>query len=61
MLAYYSYDEKMKKAISITLEGAMVEEIDEKRGAVPRSRFIELLILRAAREEKKEEAVSGYA
>lgn len=61
MLAYYSYDEKMKKAISITLEGEMVEEIDEKRGAVPRSRFIELLILRTAREEKKEEAVRGYA
>ena len=38
----------------------MVEEIDEKRGAVPRSRFIELLILRAVSEEKKEEVGVGY-
>lgn len=61
MLAYYSYDEKMKKAISITLEGEMVEEIDEKRGIIPRSRFIECLLLRTFREEKKEEVVRGYA
>ena len=37
----------------------MVEEIDEKRGAVPRSRFIELLILQAT--EAKEEVRAGYA
>jgi len=61
VFAYYSYDEKMKKPISITLEGDLLEEIEEKRGLIPRSQFIECLLLRTFREEKKEEAVRGYA
>lgn len=51
----------MKKPITITLNDGLVDEIDEKRGLIPRSRFVELLILRILSEEKKEEEVRGYA
>ena len=51
----------MKKPITITLNEGLVEEIDEKRGAVPRSCFIELLMRRLLTEEKEEEVPAGYA
>lgn len=51
----------MKKPITITLNEGLIDEIDEKRGLIPRSRFVELLVLRILSEEKKEEVVMGYA
>lgn len=50
----------MKKPVTITLEEGLLEEIEEKRGAVARSRFVELLIQRTLNEENREEVPAGY-
>jgi len=47
----------MKRAVTLTLSEDLVEEIDEKRGVIPRSRFVEMLILRIFGEEDEEEEV----
>lgn len=49
----------MKQRITLTLEADLVEEIDEARGLIPRSRFVEQLLFGAWKKEKTE--VRGYA
>jgi metal-responsive CopG/Arc/MetJ family transcriptional regulator len=51
----------MKKPVTITLEEGLLDEIEEKRGLTPRSRFIECQLLRTFEEEKKQEVAAGYA
>jgi metal-responsive CopG/Arc/MetJ family transcriptional regulator len=58
----------MKARITLTLDSDLVEEIDETRGDVPRSRFVERLLLETWKasgmwKKKKELAkeVQGYA
>ena len=51
----------MKKPVTITLEENLLSEIEEKRGFVPRSKFIECLILRIFSENKNEEVGMEYA
>lgn len=50
----------MKQRITLTLEADLVEAIDEKRGDIPRSRFIERLLV-TRNSETKEVEVDGYA
>ena len=42
----------MKQRITLTLDEDLVEEIDEKRGDVPRSRFVERLLFGVWKKEK---------
>ena len=55
---------QIRKAISISLNPWTLEEIDEARGAVSRSRFIEDLVKSGLRSDaefvKTEDVVSGY-
>jgi len=51
----------MKPRVCITLGKELLEEIEEKRGMIPRSQFIECLLLQTFREREKEEVVGGYA
>ena len=49
----------MKKIISVSLERGLVDAIDERKGLISRSQFIEALLSR--RVESEEEAVEGVA
>lgn len=49
----------MRTRITVTLDSDLLEEIDERRGLIPRSRFVEQLLLGVWQEEK-EEVVRGY-
>ena len=51
----------MKRPVTITLEENLLSEIEEKRGFIPRSRFIECLILRMLSEDKNEGVGMEYA
>jgi metal-responsive CopG/Arc/MetJ family transcriptional regulator len=53
----------MKKIISISLERELIDVIDERKGLISRSQFIETLLLHrvGSEEEKKEGVVMGYA
>ena len=53
----------MKRRFTISLDGGLTDTIDEARGDIPRSRFIERLLSGAVKEVKKREdmEVKGYA
>ena len=44
----------MRTRITVTLNSDLVEEIDETRGDIPRSRFVERLLFGAWKKEKEE-------
>ena len=44
----------VRKPITVSLDPELVEEIDQARGLVPRSRWVEKLIGEAQRKEGKE-------
>lgn len=50
---------KARIPITVSLDRELVEEIDEKRGLIPRSRFVEELLRNTKNIEKQE--VGGYA
>lgn len=50
----------MKKRFTISLEEDLCDEIDENRGLISRSTYIEHLLFGVTRKGK-EEAVHGYA
>lgn len=58
-LCYYMYEGEMRERICITIERELLEEIEDNRGDVPRSRFIERLMQRGV--EVEEEVRVGYA
>jgi metal-responsive CopG/Arc/MetJ family transcriptional regulator len=60
---YYTSDVKMKKPVSITLEGDLIKAIDKKKGLASRSVYIENIIIRGFEcdEEEVEEVAMGYA
>lgn len=42
----------MKKFVGLTLKPELVEEIDRKRGLIPRSTFVEVLLEKSLEEER---------
>jgi len=51
----------MKARVTLTLEKNLVKDIDEARGLIPRSRFVESLPSSAFSEFIEEVEVDGYA
>lgn len=50
----------MKRRFTITLEEELCDEIDDTRGLISRSKYIEQLLL-GVTQKGKEEAIHGYA
>lgn len=50
----------MRAKITISMDENLIAKIDEERGLIPRSRFVEQLLL-GAWNKKKGKEVGGYA
>ena len=60
-LYYFNKGKKMRQAISISMDKDLIDEVDERRGNMPRSQYIELLIFGLLYKEESGEGVQGYA
>jgi hypothetical protein len=48
----------MRQTVALSLDAKIIKAVDSERGMVPRSRYIEDLLLRGIEEKKKEVADS---